>query len=191
MLLWAYYCRSLPLSKLVCPPNQRQWGLVCVVKHSSAVGLIFEQFALYKPPALIGKDSRVHTGTFIEQAVEDSQLPRKWELLIRGTSEQRWSLHVSHTYCLSLQCHKSTSEFQRGVSQRMVLCHPSRQATGDLVAGNCCISVEAYLCPTSQPGLCLYAWQPQTSAPEKSAVAAWGLSSWEAWRQWLLKGNQK
>ena len=153
MLSWANYCQSLPLSKLVCQPNQRQWGLVCVVKHSCAVGLSFEQFALYKPPALIGKDSRVHTGTFIEQAVEDSQLPCKRELLIRGASEQRWSLHVSlhvsHTYCLSLQSHKSTSEFQRAVSQRMVLCHPSRQATGDLVAGNCCVSMEAYLCPTS------------------------------------------
>lgn len=37
----------------------------------------------------------------------------------------------------------------------MVLCHPSRQALGDVVAGNCCVSVEAYLSPTSQAGLCM------------------------------------
>lgn len=40
----------------------------------------------------------------------------------------------------------------------MVLCHPSRQALGDMVAGNCCVSVEAYLSPLHRPdSVCLAA----------------------------------
>lgn len=76
-------------------------------------------------------------------------------------------------YSLSLQSHKTTFEFKRGMFQRTGLCHPRRQETGDLVARNCRISQRLIYPTHCNLGSVCEPGGLEQAASEKPARAAW------------------